>query len=243
MPKTAKGDENERAQKQSMDSRMEKQGIAAQLPIDDPQVDEAANPSDGSQTASDHKLEVDAPTREEQPPWGTLSVAIIDDAMRPPQLDRIPKAQREPLANLLADNVEVLDELATLGCSTNASTDERLLAIAGSDAMLSSTALVNEVSSDAQPMIEEYRFFLRLVNMLKEEVKCVTVCNPFETLPDLSAHDLVLLDYYLDGTSQGGERAIEVATKIRNQTDRAPNQQIVLGIIPLTDQNHRNYHI
>ena len=59
-------------------------------------------------------------------------------------------------------------------------------------------------------------------------MKYVTVCDPYKTLPNLSAHDLVLLDYYLDGTSQGGNRAIEVATKIRNQPDRALNQQIVL---------------
>ena len=33
--------------------------------------------------------------------WGALTVAIIDDAMHPPRLDRIPEEERDALADLL----------------------------------------------------------------------------------------------------------------------------------------------
>jgi hypothetical protein len=162
------------------------------------------------------------------PPWAALTVAIIDDGMHPPRLDRIPEAERLPLSNLLAKDPEVQTELAALGCPAEATADQRLLAIAESDDILVSIALVGPVSGEAARMIEEHRSFRRLLGMLKEEVQDVTVCDPYETLPDLSTHNLLLLDYYLHGPARGGDLAVTMATDIRNQANRAPNQQIVL---------------
>lgn len=161
-------------------------------------------------------------------PWGALTVAIIDDAMHPPRLDRIPESERTPIRELLSNNVEVLAELAVLGCQPEATADDRLLAIAESDHILASIALVGLISAEAARMIEEHRSFRRLLEILRDEVQDVTVCDPYQALPDLSTHNLVLLDYYLNGPSQSGDLAITVATNIRNQADRAPDQQIVL---------------
>lgn len=163
-----------------------------------------------------------------QQPWGALSVAIIDDAMHPPRLDRISEHERLPLTTLLTKSGEVQAELATLGCPPEANVDERLLAIAESDEILLSIALIGPVSADAVRMIEEHRSFRRLLKILREQVKVVTVCDPFVALEDLSKHNLVLLDYYLNGPSYGGDLAVMAATAIRSQADRAPDQQIVL---------------
>ena len=67
------------------------------------------------------------------------------------------------------------------------------------------------------PPFSEYRSFRRLVQILREEVQDVTMCDPYVALPDLSAHNLVLLDYYLNGPSQGGDLAVTAATTIHNQ--------------------------
>ncbi|KQO53495.1 hypothetical protein ASF08_18010 [Methylobacterium sp. Leaf85] len=148
--------------------------------------------------------------------------------MHPPRLDRIPEAERLPLTNLLANNAEVQTELAALGCPAEATADQRLLAIAESNDILISIALVGPISGEAARMIEEHRSFRRLLDMLREEVQDVAICDPYQALPDLSAHNLLLLDYYLNGPSRGGDLAVTVATNIRNQANRAPNQQIVL---------------
>lgn len=246
MPKTVMGDEDGLARKPLTGKQGEAPQPEAQ-PTSQAQVDAAAEakgsaPADHAPIAADAVAGVAAGTDAAEaadvaeavaqespvPPWGALTVAIIDDAMHPPRLDRIPEAERDPLAQLLAGNGEVQAELAALGCPAEATSDERLLAIAESDAILVSNALVGTISADAVRMIEEHRSFRRLLEILTDEVQDVTVCDPYQALPDLSTHNLVLLDYYLNGPPQGGDLAVAVATNIRNQPNRAPDQQIVL---------------
>jgi hypothetical protein len=163
-----------------------------------------------------------------QQPWGALTVAIIDDAMHPPRLDRIAEGEHAALSELLTENEEVKADLAALQCPPDATVDERLLALAESEDVLASFALIGPVSSEALRMIDEHRAFRRLLGILTDEVQDVTVCDPYVGLPDLSTHNMVLLDYYLNGPSKSGELAVAVATAIRNQADRVPDQQIVL---------------
>lgn len=210
MPKTAMGDEDQPERKPEAAKRNRP-----------PVVDVAPIIALGS--AAGDGDEPPAPS-----PWGALTVAIIDDAMHPPRLDRIPEEERDALADLLAGNGEIQAELAGLGCLPEATADERLQAIAKSDEILISLALIGPVSADASRMIEEYRSFRRLVEILRKEVQDVTVCDPYVALPDLSAHNLVLLDYYLNGPSKGGDLAVTAATTIHKQANRAPDQQIVL---------------
>jgi len=162
------------------------------------------------------------------PPWSGLMVAIIDDAMHLPRLDRLTERDAAAVSNLVTTNVEVLAELNTLGCAGEATVDARLQVLAESDGPLVSLAALGGASPDAVRMVEEHRTFRRLRDILEGEVQNVTVCDPFVPLPDLSAHNLVLLDYYLQGPAGGRTLSVEAATVIRQQPDRAPDQQIVL---------------
>ena len=212
MAKTAIGDENEQPNNEL--SAKNKDALQLDVAVEvDTAFDDAAAVAEAPPVAA---------------PWEALTVAIIDDAMHPPRLDRIPEGERQPLAELLFNNEEVLAELAQLGCPSAATADERLLAIAESEIILVSIALVGPISKDAQRMIEEHRSFRRLVQSLREEVNDITICDPYIALPDLSGHNLILLDYYLNGPTQSGELAVTTATNIRNQPSREPNQQIVL---------------
>jgi hypothetical protein len=162
------------------------------------------------------------------PPWSGLTVAIIDDAIHLPRLDRLSEGDAAAVSKLLAENAETKAELNALGCNTDAMADERLRMLAESYDAPVTTALVGLASSDALRMIEEHRAFRRLHEILTDEVQDVTVCDPYVALPDLSSHNLILLDYYLEGPLKGGDLAVAVATAIRGQANRAADQQIVL---------------
>lgn len=161
-------------------------------------------------------------------PWGALKVAVVDDAMHPPRLDRLAEEEAAAVKQLLTQNEEVIAELKKQDCELEASADKRLGILAGTDAPLASVGLVGEVSADALRMIEEHRAFRRLLDSLKQEVSEVKVCDPFEKMPDLTGYNLVLLDYYLEGPAKSGDLAVEVAASIRTQHGRPEDQQIVL---------------
>ena len=162
------------------------------------------------------------------PPWSRLTVAIIDDAMHLPRLDRLNEAQAAAVRSLLTTNAEVLAELEALGCASDATVDLRLYALTGSSGPLVSLAALGRASADAARMVEEHRVFRRLHDILAKEVQNVTLCDPFVALPDLTTHNLILLDYYLEGPAGGRTLSVAVATAIRGQEGRAPDQQIVL---------------
>lgn len=239
MAKTVKGEDDGAAPKPAMVKRGQapkgEPPASAAVDVDAAVMagaaEAAANVSAGTGAVAAPGADAVPLVAEEPPaptPWGALTVAVIDDAMHPPRLERIPEPERTPLSELLSNNSEVLAELAALGCQPEATADDRLLAIAESDDILVSISLVGLISADVVRMIEEHRSFRRLLDILRGEVQDVTVCDPYQPLPDLSTHNLVLLDYYLNGPSQSGDLAVTTAINIRNQTNRAPDQQIVL---------------
>lgn len=160
--------------------------------------------------------------------WSTLKVAMIDDAMHPPRLDRLNAKEAADIDSLLTTDAEVVAELTSHGCAADATADRRLLLIAVNDLPFVTLAKITAVSSEAQRMIEEHRTFLKLKTTLEEEVGELSIIDPYETIPDLSDCHLVLLDYYLDGSMNGGDRAVAVANTIRAQENRPEDQQIVL---------------
>ncbi|ERM01549.1 hypothetical protein Q644_20960 [Brucella intermedia 229E] len=161
--------------------------------------------------------------------WSTLKVAMIDDAMHPPRLDRLNEKEAGDIGKLLTTDPEVIEELATHGCPPDATADRRLLLIAENDLPFVALAKITSVSSEAQRMIEEHRTFLKLKTTLEEEVGELSIIDPYEPIPpNLSDCQLVLLDYYLDGSTNGGDRAVAVANTIRAQENRPDDQQIVL---------------
>jgi hypothetical protein len=162
------------------------------------------------------------------PPWRGLSVAIIDDAMHLPRLDRLEAEAAKAVSDLLTTNPEILAELEALGCPADATADDRLAALAESTGPSDTLAELGAVSGDAARMVEEHRSFRRLRALLEEEVQDVTVYDPFTALPDLSTINLILLDYYLEGPAGGRTLSVDVATAIRGQAGRLPDQQIVL---------------
>ncbi|TRW14496.1 hypothetical protein [Glacieibacterium frigidum] len=182
--------------------------------------------------AADDAAEADVATQEDTspapPPWSGLTVAIIDDAMHPPRLDRLDPADIASVSALLSTNSEVLDELRALGVDGGASVDERLRALAESDEPLLSLAKLGAASRDATRMVEEHRSFRRLRAILEAEVQDVAVCDPFNQLPDLSRHNLILLDYFLEGPAGGRTLSVAVANALRAQANRESDQQIVL---------------
>lgn len=163
-----------------------------------------------------------------QPAWGAYRLAVIDDAIHPPRLDRIPEEEQATVADLLGAHAEVIAELARLGVPSEADADARLLAIAAAAGSTVSAALLGPLSAEGSRMVEEHRSYLRLVALLEEKVGNVLQCDPFEPLPDLSTCDLVLLDYYLEGSSGTGDLAEELAQQVKEQANRQQDQQIVL---------------
>ena len=163
-----------------------------------------------------------------QPAWRLYRLAVIDDAIHLPCLDRIPEAERTAVAELLEGNAEALAELAALSVPAGASVDERLVALACAPGPTVTTALLADRSVEGVRMVEERRSYLRLIALLEEKVESVQQCDPFQELPDLSACDLVLLDYYLEGSSGTGDLAEELAQRVKDQPGRLHDQQIVL---------------
>ena len=168
-----------------------------------------------------------APAQEPEP-WAALKVVIVDDAMHPPRLDRLAEGEATAVAKLLESDPDVLAELFALGCTHATTADQRLLILAEGEGPFETVARLSVVSKDTQRMIEEHRSFLRLKGALDNEVSEVAICDPYQAMPDLTAYDLVLLDYYLDGSANGGDRAIGIADAIRVQPGRGGDQQIVL---------------
>lgn len=160
--------------------------------------------------------------------FGHLTVAIIDDACHPPRLDRLSDGDAAKVADLLSKSEEIAKELSDLGCDPDASPDEKLLKISEQDSVILSDVPLAETSADAKRMVEEHRSFRRLHALLEDEIGEVTICDPYADLPDLSRHNLILLDYYLNGPAGGGELAVSTANSIRSQEGRADDQQIVL---------------
>ena len=169
---------------------------------------------------------------EELPPagpvWNGYRLAVIDDAIHPPSLERVPETERAAVSELLMAGEETQVELAAMGVPSSASADERLLALARAPGPTVTTALLADHSSEAVRMLEEHGSYLRLIALLEEKVGSVQQCDPFQALPDLSACDLVLLDYYLEGSSGTGDLAEDVAQRVKAQQGRPHDQQIVL---------------
>jgi hypothetical protein len=161
-------------------------------------------------------------------PWRGLRVAVIDDALHPPQLRLLSEGDAVAIRELVMTDPTVTGELRELGCDLGASPDERLRILAENDTPTESVARIGELSPDAQRMFDEHRSFRRLIASFRQEVEEVMPCDPFVRIPDLTKFDLVLLDYYLKGPANGGDLAIELASSIREQEGRPEDQQIVL---------------
>lgn len=167
-------------------------------------------------------------THQSASPWHGLSVAVIDDAMHMPSLGRTPEGERPEVEELLTTNNQILQELASLGADNQTSVDERLRLVAEAPRRTMTQALLGSASKEVQRMIEEHQSYRRLIDMLRGEVSELLMCDPYQDMPDLSGYNLVLLDYYLDGSSGTGDRAVGVAASIRAQAGRVHDQQIVL---------------
>lgn len=101
-----------------------------------------------------------------QPAWRLYQLAVIDDAIHPPRLDRIPEAERTAVTELLEGDAEALAELAALSVPAGASVDERLVALACAPGPTVTTALLANCSVEGVRMVEEHRSYLRLIALL-----------------------------------------------------------------------------
>lgn len=162
--------------------------------------------------------------------WRGLRVTVIDDAMHPPQMARIQETERPEIERLLKEDPEIQGSLKRLGIGNDLSADDKICAFIDDDADDSRVALsiIANSSSDASRMIDEYQNFRKLMTLLREEIEDVEIADPYLKLPDMKDRDLILLDYYLEGSSGTGELAIKCAQEICQQSEHPSSQQIVL---------------
>ncbi|MEP9369992.1 hypothetical protein [Xanthobacter sp. VNH20] len=168
-------------------------------------------------------------------------VAIIDDGFIPPVLERLPEELREAVGAVLVDPAHA-GELAALGIKETDGPDAMLDALTDPNAPLGEVYVaLAAISTDLQGIIEERQELRRLVVLIQEEAGSdVRVCRPDEELPDLTDRDLVLIDYYLEGSSGTANLSKEFARRVRAQPGRSKDQQVVLMSSIESVRAHRN---
>src|SRR5262249_19349842 len=104
------------------------------------------------------------------PSWSTLRVALIDDAMLRPSINRVPEAERTAVQDLLTADPEIVADLEAFGVTKDQDVDARLEAIAAQEGGTFSLARLADISASAFSMTDQHRTFLRLHRLLRQEV-------------------------------------------------------------------------
>jgi hypothetical protein len=162
------------------------------------------------------------------------AIAVIDDAFIPVTAARLPEQERTAVLALLAAlDAHAKEDLASRGideASCASSPDAALDALTDPNYALGDAfVLLSEASATLSMMIEDRLAVRQIVASMRAASGCeVLEILPTATLPDLNGHQLVFIDYYLEGSKAGGT----LAEKIANEVDKAHNvetpQQIVL---------------
>ena len=161
------------------------------------------------------------------------SIAVIDDALVPASLSKAPEHEQNAVKRALVGALAMAD-LATRGfdekkvlenldAALDALTDP---AIAKGDAF---AQILNASLDLATFMDERYKIRQLIADLKLQSGIDVLMCDPAEPLPDLAKHQLVLIDYFLEGRNGDGQLAEELAGQIQAQREESKAvQQIVL---------------
>jgi hypothetical protein len=163
------------------------------------------------------------------------AIAVIDDAFIPVAAARLPEEERVAVLALLSelDDAEALHELKSRGFDAAAcasSPDEVLDALTDPDHALGHAfARLSMASGTLGTMIEERLAMRQVVAWMRAASGCqVLEVSPNAEIPDLNDHQLVFIDYYLEGGSAGGSRAENIAQQVEQARNTESPQQIVL---------------
>ncbi len=156
------------------------------------------------------------------------NIAIIDDGLVPFRLEEFDPDLQKAITAAVADGPAV-KELKDVGY-TGTSVEDVLEFVSAPQAP--PTVLKGDLQSLAEGLssrIDDRHLVLRLVELITDHAGAAPLlCNPFEALPDLSGHDLVLIDYFLEGSRGTGDLAKQLAKQVRDQHGGAADQQVVL---------------
>lgn len=155
-----------------------------------------------------------------------IRVAIIDDGVVMPTLRQFddPAAAQA----LLSDGGSLEDDLASIAAPKSDDPETNLVSLLESGRRLTTLDELAQLSDSFRDRWSDYLFCRELRTNLEDLVDEVVGVDPFADLPNLSAHDLVFLDFYLEDPNKGSALAEEIARNIVGQPDRTERQQIIL---------------
>jgi hypothetical protein len=161
------------------------------------------------------------------------AIAVIDDALIPIALANAPASEHSAVRAAVSD-VQAKADLAQRGFDDDRiarNIDEALEALTDPSTSLGEAFVqIAAASERLATLIQERRNVRQLVKDLEDQpgIK-VLRCDPTQPLPDLSGHQLVFIDYYLEGSSADGSLAERLASEIQaKQVKEKTTQQIIL---------------
>lgn len=162
-----------------------------------------------------------------------FTIAVIDDALIPLSLSRLTVKEEADAVVAALRGVDAEAELTSRGFDpgrVEAEPDAAFEALSSPAIPLGEGwVAVAGASEVAGRMINERHSIKNVIALIEVETGGeVLQCSPLDPLPDLTGRDLVLIDYYLEGSSGTGDLATELARQVRAQGAAAGSQQIVL---------------
>jgi hypothetical protein len=163
------------------------------------------------------------------------AIAMIDDAFVRVATTRLPEQERIAVLALLTEmkDPDAAEDLASRGFDKArcvSSPDDALDALTDPDRALGHAfAVLSAASETLATMIEERLRVRQIVAAMRAVSGCeVLELNPDAEMPDLNAHQLVFIDYFLEGEKVDGSRAEEIAKQVEQSRKEESAQQIVL---------------
>jgi len=163
------------------------------------------------------------------------AIAVIDDAFFPVKADRLPEVEREAVLALLnkMEDKGAVEDFASRGFDKEkcvSSPDDALDALTDPDRGLGlAFAALSVASESLTEMIQERLRVRQIVSSMRAASgREVLEITPDAKMPDLNGHQLVFIDYYLEGSKGDGTRAENIAKQIELSRKEESPQQIVL---------------
>lgn len=163
------------------------------------------------------------------------AIAVIDDAFIPVATARLPEQERTAVLALLTglDDARALEDFALRGfdgAACASSPDIALDALTDPKHGLGDAfVLLSGMSETLSGMIEERLAMRQVVASMRDASGCeVLEIPPNVEMPDLNGHQLVFIDYYLEGSKGDGTLAEKIAKQVEQARNAESPQQIVL---------------
>jgi hypothetical protein len=164
------------------------------------------------------------------------AIAVIDDAFIPVTSERLPEQERIAVIALLStlDDVPAKEDLASRGFDQAFCASSPDIVLDGltdpNGALGDAFAFLAGASETLSRLIQERLAMRQIVASMRAASGCdVLEIPPNANLPDLNGHQLVFIDYYLEGSkADDGSLAEKIAGEVEKNRNRDKPQQIVL---------------